>query len=75
MSESKTPTRIYRVDDGRNDRLVRAASQAQAVRHVASGFVVRVATQDDIAELVASGVRVEDPNAPASNSISQADED
>lgn len=56
---SKTPTRIYRIDDGRGDRLIRAASQAQAIRHVASGFAVRVATQDDIANLVSEGIKVE----------------
>ncbi len=56
---TKTPTRIYRVDDGHKDRLVRAPSQAQAIRHVASSFAVRVATQDDIAQLVGDGVKVE----------------
>lgn len=55
--------RIYRVDDGKQDRLVRATSQAQAVRHVASGFAVRVATQDDIANLVGEGVKVETAGA------------
>ena len=55
IAVSKTPTRIYRV----NDRLVRATSQAQAIRHVASSFTVRVATQDDIADLVAEGAKVE----------------
>lgn len=62
---SKTPTRIYRIDDGKADRLVRATSQAQAVRHVASGFAVRVATQDDIADLVTEGVKVEAANEQA----------
>lgn len=56
---SKTPSRIYRIDDGRKDRLVRATSQAQAIRHVASGFAVRVATQDDIVSLMSEGVTVE----------------
>lgn len=56
---SKTATSIYRIDDGHGDRLVRAASQAQAIRHVASGFAVRVATQDDIVNLVAEGTKVE----------------
>lgn len=56
---SKTPSRIYRIDDGHADRLVRATSQAQAIRHVASGFSVRVATQDDIVSLLSEGVTVE----------------
>ena len=56
---SKTPNRMYRIDDGTASHLIRAASQAQAVRHVASSFVVRVATQDDVANLVAAGVKVE----------------
>lgn len=56
---SKTPTRIYRIDDGHQNRLVRAPSQAQAIRHVASRFAARVATQDDIANLVSEGVKVE----------------
>jgi len=56
---SKTPTRIYRIDDGKTDRLVRATSPAQAVRHVTSGMPVRVASQDDIAQLVAEGIKVE----------------
>jgi uncharacterized protein with PhoU and TrkA domain len=67
-----TPRRIYRINDGRTARLVRATSQAQAIRHVASSFDVRVATQDDIADLVSSGVRVEDPNI---NPVSQRDEE
>lgn len=56
---SKTPTRIYRIDDGKADRLVRATSQAQAVRHVTAGMPVRVATQDDIAQLVGEGIKIE----------------
>lgn len=59
MSTTKTPTRIYRLDTGRGDRLVRASSRAQAVHHVTASMPVRVATQDDIAQLVAEGVKVE----------------
>ena len=62
---SKTPTRIYRIDDGKANRLVRATSQAQAVRHVASGFAVRVATQDALADQVGEGVKVEVANEQA----------
>lgn len=50
-----TKTRIYRI----NDRLVRASNAATAVRHVARDFKVRVASQDDIATLVADGVKTE----------------
>ena len=63
-----TETRIYRVDDARAAKgesrtaLIRAANSAQAVRHAAQCFSVRVATQDDIAELVAGGVRIVDAN-------------
>lgn len=66
MNDSKTPTRIYRINDGLTDHLVRAASQAQAVRHVASSFETRVATQDDIANLVGAGVKIETAGAAPS---------
>lgn len=58
-------TRIYRVDE-KNDSgdtiasfLVRASSNAQAVRHKAQRFVADVASQDDVAELIASGRKIE----------------
>ena len=70
-----SPTRIYRINDGKADRLIRAASQAQAVRHVASGFAVRVATQDDIANLVGGGVRVETAGAEPAQPVNQMDEE
>jgi hypothetical protein len=41
-------------------RLVRAPNQAQAVRHCAKELQASVATQDELVELVAAGVRVED---------------
>lgn len=56
---TKTPTRIYRIIDGEGDRLIRAASSAQAIRHAASHMRARVATQDDIAELVGQQVKIE----------------
>lgn len=68
-------TRIYLVKNTENggDHLVRAHNQAQAVRHVArKQFECEVASQDDLVELVASGVKVEDAGAddvmPASQS-------
>lgn len=69
---SKTPSRIYRIDDGHSDRLVRATSQAQAIRHVASGFAVRVATQDDIANLVGEGCKVETAGAEPQQGAQQS---
>lgn len=45
-------TRIYRVDDEASAHLVRAHNSAQAVRHVAKKFKARVATQEDLCELV-----------------------
>lgn len=62
---SKSATRIYRLDTGHGDRLVRAVSRAQAVNHVTADMPVRVATQDDIAELVAEGIKVEVAGAEA----------
>ena len=57
-------TRIYCVSDGSTDRLVRAGSRAQAVSHVArSVFASRVATQDDLEQLITAGVRVETAGA------------
>lgn len=56
-------TRIYLVGNGvTKSRLVRAASQAQALMHVARAEFphLRVATTDDVASLVADGVRVEE---------------
>ena len=55
-----TTTRIYRVNDGKTDRLIRATHPGPALAHVAkSAFTVRVATQDDLEALFAAGVKVE----------------
>jgi len=52
-------TRIYSVT-GKTTRLVRAASQSQALRHVAqSEFGIRVATQDDIVASMQAGSVIE----------------
>lgn len=56
-------SRIYTVahNDTGNAYLVRAASQAQALAHVArSQYSTRVATQDDIVDAMRAGVAVED---------------
>lgn len=54
---------IYLITDTETDehRLVRAANQAQAIRHVAqSRFDIEVAGQFDLASLLAVGKVVED---------------
>lgn len=56
-------TRIYLVTDTETNqhRLIRAANQAQAIRHAAaSRFDVEVAGQDDLVSLLAAGKTVED---------------
>jgi len=55
-------TRIYLVTDQQTQakRLIRAASQAQAIRHaVASRFGAEVASQNDLVTLLAAGQAVE----------------
>lgn len=59
-------TRIYVVSSKSNiasdkgHRLVKAATPAQALRHVASGlFEVEVASQDALVKLAGSGIQVE----------------
>lgn len=59
----KTPTRIYSVTDRDTAivHLVRATSQAQAIRHVASArYTAAVASQDELVTLVAGGHAVDD---------------
>lgn len=71
MSADSKNTRIYRViensDGTRADaiyHLVRAASAAQAVRHVVSPrFTADVATPDQLVELVGAGVKVREATA------------
>lgn len=55
-------TRIYVVKekDSETVRLVEAASQGQAIRHVTTGlYEATVATPKDVAKAVGSGVTVE----------------
>lgn len=55
-------TRIYLVTDRESQakRLIRASSQAQAVRHAAqSRYSVEVASQDDLVQLLDAGQAVE----------------
>jgi hypothetical protein len=63
--------RIYIVSD--NDttgaRLVKATSQAQAIRHVAeSRYNVEVASAMDVADMMVSGITVENASAKPAES-------
>lgn len=47
-----------------DNKLVRAANQAQAIRHVARGIIkAKVASQNDLVTLVGHGVAVETASA------------
>lgn len=56
-------TRLYLVsthEKGEGDRLIEAATSAQALRHVASKMIkVKPATTKEVAHLVGHGVKVE----------------
>ncbi len=53
-------SRIYIVSYGREARLVRANTRAQALNHVATGIInVDIPTQDQLVDLVAKGQSVE----------------
>lgn len=53
--------RIYIVRNGAGDpRLVRAANQAQALRHIVKPYTAEVASQDDLVAAISRGVKVED---------------
>lgn len=66
-----TPQRIYVIGPKKAEggmvpkrRLVRAPNQAQAIRFVASDTLqATVASQDDLVDLVTSGIEVESSNA------------
>ena len=52
--------RIYVVTNGNGRQLVRASSQAQAIRHIVSTeYSAEVAKPDDIVELMTAGVQVQ----------------
>lgn len=48
-------------------RLVRAKNKAQAWRHIASGFNVTLASQNDLVEAVGDGVLVEEARDDSSD--------
>jgi hypothetical protein len=53
-------SRIYIVSYGRETRLIRANTRAQALTHVATGVInVDIPTQDQLVDLVAKGQSVE----------------
>lgn len=61
-----TEQRIYTVTNGGKTYLVQAASQAQALRHVAGKtFVVEIAKAIDVAHLMTAGVFLEMASTPA----------
>jgi hypothetical protein len=61
--------RIYKVTSPGSNRLVRAANQASAIRHVAHDTMqCAVASQDDLVALLSRGAKVEEPGATATAS-------
>jgi hypothetical protein len=69
MSDKKRPyvrtLKAYVVIDGDgNERLVRAYTPMEAIRHCTPTFGVHLATHDDIITLMASGVMVETVGLP-----------
>lgn len=58
-------SRIYIVSYGRETRLIRANTRAQALNHVATGVInVDIPTQDQLVDLVAKGQSVESAVKP-----------
>lgn len=55
----KTPTRLYVVGEGAAARVIRATHPETARSFVTRSIPVRVATQDDLVELITAGKRVE----------------
>lgn len=61
-----TTTRIYTVTDTSSEeppRLVRAISQAHAIKHVTRPFKAEVASQDTLVRLLGDGIEVENAGA------------
>lgn len=69
MSESKSTKRLYCVseqisDDEMVEKLVRATSQASAIRHLVMGrFIAEPAKPEDIVRLMGAGVLVQEAGA------------
>lgn len=66
--KKRTYTRVMKawtvMDAEGNERLVRAYTVADVLRHVTPQFVIAPATHDDIISLMASGVMVETVGLP-----------
>ena len=63
QTAAKHLTRIYLISrtDGTASAIVRASSQAAAVRHVTrSAYTVRVADQDDLVTAISAGLKVQE---------------
>ena len=60
VQEKPMNTRIYLVTDGTTQRLVRAQSKAQAVRHCVRHYVATVPSSNELVALVTTGTAVED---------------
>lgn len=70
-------TRIYRVFNVRTaaEHLVRASSQAQAIRHVvADEYRAAVAGQETIVELMSHGARVMDATGDVAEAVEEVQE-
>ena len=52
--------RIYLVTNGTGHRLVRAQSQAQAIRHCVKHYAAETPTAEQLVALVSAGTKVED---------------
>lgn len=60
--------RIYVVEDEQTISLVRATSPSQALNHVVkNNYKVRVATTDDVADLMSQGATVDDATVKIGN--------
>jgi hypothetical protein len=62
-SPPRTETRIYLVNDGKSNRLIRAPNSAQAIRHCAKAFTAHVPSQDELLAASALGTKVEEAGA------------
>jgi len=71
LTTGKDMSRIYIVSYGRESRLVRANTRAQALNHVATGIInVDIPTQDQLIDLVAKGQSVETAIRPGQDELS-----
>jgi hypothetical protein len=70
LTTGEDMSRIYIVSYGRETRLVRANTRAQALNHVATGVIsVDIPTQDQLIDLVAKGQSVETAIRPGQDEL------